>query len=76
MNAGEKDFVISKAATAGQITVSTAGFGRGTDFFCKDKTVQQNGGVHIFKPFCQRNKAKKFKYKDGPHAKARRALIK
>ena len=57
MNAGEKDFVISKAATAGQITVSTAGFGRGTDFFCKDKTVQQNGGVHIIQTFLSKEQS-------------------
>jgi hypothetical protein len=43
----EKSYVISKAATAGQITLSTAVFGRGTDFFCKDKVVESNGGVHI-----------------------------
>ena len=43
----EKSYVISKAATAGQITPSTAVFGRGTDFFCKDEAVQSNGGVHI-----------------------------
>lgn len=47
MSPHEKDFVISKAATAGQITLSTAVFGRGTDFFCKDGSVEKNGGVHI-----------------------------
>ncbi|KAL3806273.1 hypothetical protein ACHAXA_000871 [Cyclostephanos tholiformis] len=47
----EKAFVISKAATAGQITLSTAVFGRGTDFFCKDEVVESNGGVHIIQTF-------------------------
>ncbi len=47
MRPREKDFVINKAATAGQITLSTAVFGRGTDFFCKDDSVEKNGGVHI-----------------------------
>ena len=47
MSPREKDFVISKAATSGQITLSTAVFGRGTDFFCKDDSVEKNGGVHI-----------------------------
>jgi hypothetical protein len=47
MPSTEKSFVISKAATAGQITLSTAVFGRGTDFFCKDEAVQSSGGVHI-----------------------------
>ena len=47
MSSIEKDYVISKAATAGQITLSTAVFGRGTDFFCKDEGVEKSGGVHI-----------------------------
>ncbi len=47
MSPRDKDFVINKAATAGQITLSTAVFGRGTDFFCKDDSVEKNGGVHI-----------------------------
>ena len=47
MSSAEKSFVISKAATAGQITLSTAVFGRGTDFFGKDEVVEKNGGVHI-----------------------------
>lgn len=47
MRPRDKDFVINKAATAGQITLSTAVFGRGTDFFCKDDSVEKNGGVHI-----------------------------
>lgn len=47
MSTTEKSFVISKAATAGQITLSTAVFGRGTDFFGKDEVVESNGGVHI-----------------------------
>eukprot|EP00986_Skeletonema_menzelii_P006571 scaffold2497_cov117-Skeletonema_menzelii.AAC.6 len=47
MRPREKDFIINKAATAGQITLSTAVFGRGTDFFCKDDSVEKNGGVHI-----------------------------
>mmetsp|Transcript_12850 Transcript_12850/g.19234 ORF Transcript_12850/g.19234 Transcript_12850/m.19234 type:complete len:1061 (-) Transcript_12850:89-3271(-) len=51
MPKSDKDFVISKAATAGQVTLSTAIFGRGTDFFCKDETVQKNGGVHVIQTF-------------------------
>jgi len=51
MSTGDKEFVISKAATAGQITITTAIFGRGTDFFCKDETVQKNGGVYIIQAF-------------------------
>ncbi|KAL7561438.1 hypothetical protein ACA910_009294 [Epithemia clementina (nom. ined.)] len=51
MSADDKGFVVKKAATAGQITLCTASFGRGTDFFCKDDVVQRNGGVHIIQAF-------------------------
>ncbi|KAL7556250.1 hypothetical protein ACA910_003259 [Epithemia clementina (nom. ined.)] len=51
MTTAEKDFVISKAATSGQVTLTSAVFGRGTDFFCKDDRVQQAGGVHIIQAF-------------------------
>ncbi|VEU39668.1 unnamed protein product [Pseudo-nitzschia multistriata] len=51
MSPNEKSFVISKAATSGQITLSTAVFGRGTDFFCKDETLERNGGVHVIQTF-------------------------
>jgi uncharacterized protein YegL len=47
----EKAFVISKAATTGQITICTAVFGRGTDFFCKDDALENNGGVHVIQTF-------------------------
>eukprot|EP00536_Pseudo-nitzschia_multiseries_P011907 jgi/Psemu1/207274/e_gw1.432.56.1 len=47
----EKAFVISKAATAGQITICTAVFGRGTDFFSKDDALDDNGGVHVIQAF-------------------------
>lgn len=52
MNSADKGFVITKAATAGQITISTAVFGRGTDFFCKDDSVESNGGVHVIQVSC------------------------
>ena len=51
MSADDKGFVVKKAATAGQITLCTASFGRGTDFFCKDDVVQKNGGVHVIQAF-------------------------
>jgi uncharacterized protein YegL len=47
----DKEFVIQRAATVGQITISSAVFGRGTDFFCKDETVEKNGGVHVVQTF-------------------------
>jgi preprotein translocase subunit SecA len=51
MDLQTKEFVISKAATSGQITLSTAIFGRGTDFFCKCEKVEKAGGVHIIQAF-------------------------
>ncbi|KAL7565546.1 hypothetical protein ACA910_003823 [Epithemia clementina (nom. ined.)] len=51
MLAADKEFVISKAATSGQVTFCTAAFGRGTDFFCKDDRVQLAGGVHVIQCF-------------------------
>ena len=51
MSANDKEFVVKKAATAGQTTLCTASFGRGTDFFCKDDVVHKNGGVHVVQAF-------------------------
>ncbi|KAL7552125.1 hypothetical protein ACHAWF_015342 [Thalassiosira exigua] len=51
MSSAEKEYVISQAATSGQITLSTAVFGRGTDFFCKDEVVEKGGGVLIIQTF-------------------------
>jgi preprotein translocase subunit SecA/uncharacterized protein YegL len=51
MSAADKEFVINKAATAGQITVCSAVFARSTDFFCTDERVQKSGGVHIIQTF-------------------------
>jgi hypothetical protein len=50
-NSLDKEYIIKKAATAGQITLCTSVFGRGTDFFCKDEAVEKNGGVHIIQTF-------------------------
>ena len=47
----EKEAVIKKATTAGQVTLSTAVFGRGTDFFCNDRKVIMKGGVHVIQTF-------------------------
>ncbi len=57
MDAATKDFVIKKASTSGQLTICSAVFGRGTDFFCKDQKVQDNGGVHIIQTFLSAEKS-------------------
>ena len=47
----EKQDVIKRATTAGQVTLTTAVFARGTDFFCNDRKVIHNGGVHVIQTF-------------------------
>eukprot|EP00854_Cymbomonas_tetramitiformis_P004389 gene4389-5398_t len=53
----EKEYVIKKAATAGQATFCTAVFGRGTDFFCKDRKLQEIGGMHVIQTFVSLEKS-------------------
>jgi preprotein translocase subunit SecA len=38
---------VTKATYSKMITLSTSSFGRGTDFICRDKEVETNGGVHV-----------------------------
>ncbi|CAE8585703.1 unnamed protein product [Polarella glacialis] len=47
----EKDYVIKKAATGRQVTLTTAIFGRGTDFYCNDSKLEAAGGVHVIQAF-------------------------
>jgi len=42
---------VRKATTTGNITLLTREHGRGLDFKCHDKTVEQNGGVHVVQTF-------------------------
>jgi von Willebrand factor type A domain len=63
MSAAEKDFVIGKAATAGQITFASAVFGRGTDFFCKDSEVHARGGVHVVQTFLSEQESEELQIK-------------
>jgi preprotein translocase subunit SecA len=74
MATSDKEFVINEAATCGQITISSAVFGRGTDLFCKDDRVQINGGVHVIQAFLSEELSEEIKA--ALPAKARRARIK
>ena len=47
----EKDMLIKRATSSGQITLLTSVFGRGTDFVCRDHNVISNGGVHVIQTF-------------------------
>jgi hypothetical protein len=42
---------IDKASGRGCITYITRALGRGTDFFCRDGSVLENGGVHVLQTF-------------------------
>jgi len=53
----EKPFVISKAASSGQVTLCSSAFGRGTDFFCKDDKLERNGGVQVVQAFFSAHKS-------------------
>lgn len=50
-SAEDKEFTIKRAATLGRVTLSVAIFGRGTDFFCADEKLNENGGVHVIQTF-------------------------
>jgi hypothetical protein len=47
----EKAMFIKRATQAGQITLLTSVFGRGTDFVVLDHNVIDNGGVHVIQAF-------------------------
>ncbi len=46
-----RDYIIKKAATAGQVTLATKVFGRGTDFISRDNQLNDRGGTHIVQTF-------------------------
>lgn len=47
----ERETIVKRATTSGQITLLTRIFGRGTDFICYDESVNLNGGVHVIQTF-------------------------
>ena len=47
----EKDHIVRKAATCGQVTFATAVFGRGTDFVIHDDKLKEVGGVHVLQTY-------------------------
>ena len=59
----ERDRVIRKAATSSQVTLATAVFGRGTDFFCHDPELKEAGGVHVIQTFLSLDKAEEVQIK-------------
>lgn len=53
----DRNHIIKKAATTNQITISTATFGRGTDFFCKDAKLEENNGLLVIQTFLSLEKS-------------------
>ena len=47
----EKEHLIQRATSSGQITLFTRVFGRGTDFICHEKSVTMSGGTHVIQTF-------------------------
>ena len=47
----EKENVVQRAGQKGMITLLSAQFGRGTDFICHDKQVDDAGGMHVLQTF-------------------------
>jgi hypothetical protein len=56
-NMSEKKLIIRQAPSKGSITLLTREYGRGTDFICRDKTVNTNGGVHVIQAFLSASRA-------------------
>ncbi len=51
LNPEERQQAVLLAARAGQVTLLTRTYGRGTDFACRDKQVASNGGLHVIQTF-------------------------
>ncbi|ETO33894.1 hypothetical protein RFI_03202, partial [Reticulomyxa filosa] len=47
----EKEYLIKRATTSGQVGLFTRAFGRGTDFVCCGQVVGANGGIHVIQTF-------------------------
>mmetsp|Transcript_2002 Transcript_2002/g.2902 ORF Transcript_2002/g.2902 Transcript_2002/m.2902 type:complete len:427 (+) Transcript_2002:3-1283(+) len=52
-----RKYIINKAATSKQVTIASAAFGRGTDFFCKDSKLENSGGMLVVQTFLSEEKS-------------------
>jgi len=53
----EKNYIVKRATVVGSVTLATSIFGRGTDFFSRDKNLEKNGGSHIIQTFLSLEKS-------------------
>ena len=58
-----RDYIIRKAATSRQVTIATAPFGRGTDFFMKDRKLEESGGMVVVQTFLSCEKSEETQIK-------------
>ncbi len=47
----EKEEIVNHATYPLSVTFATPGFGRGTDFICRDQEVELSGGLHVILTF-------------------------
>ncbi|MFN7097405.1 MAG: hypothetical protein ACK4PR_07595, partial [Gammaproteobacteria bacterium] len=63
MDPAMKEAGVKQATMAGQITLLTRSFGRGTDFSCDDQAVINRGGVAIIQVFLSKEKSEETQIK-------------
>ena len=51
VSVSSKESIIRSAVTTGAITLLNRVFGRGTDFYCYDDKLINNGGIHVIQTF-------------------------
>ena len=57
------DYIVRKAATSRQVTIATAPFGRGTDFFTMDRNLEDSGGMVVVQTFLSCEKSEETQIK-------------
>lgn len=59
----EKENLVQRATYSRQVTFATREFGRGTDFICRDRKVEEAGGIHIIQTFLSEEESEEIQIK-------------
>jgi preprotein translocase subunit SecA len=59
------DSKIRVSTTAGRVTLLVSDLGRGTDFICRDKRINSNGGLHVIQTFFSENASEEKQIRGG-----------